>query len=172
VTAARRLLALKALAAITGATMIGGVAYAATESNLLGGGPQRHGRSTEPSASSAPRDGRHGGSSAGAARGDGTQRPGSDTGRNGVTPTDVRSSIGLGLPGGDDPPGPKNHPSHGHGPAQPHPTRSSHPSHPGQSTHPSRPSESTHSSEPDPDSSASAARSIHPEPTPSASPPS
>ncbi|MDT4921969.1 MAG: hypothetical protein QOI15_2871, partial [Pseudonocardiales bacterium] len=40
-TAAGRLFALKAVAAVSGATLVGGVAYAATDTNLLGGTDHR-----------------------------------------------------------------------------------------------------------------------------------
>jgi hypothetical protein len=52
-TAAGRLLALKFLAAVSGATLIGGAAYAATGAKLLGGGsphPHKHSTSTSTSA--------------------------------------------------------------------------------------------------------------------------
>jgi hypothetical protein len=52
--AAGRLLTLKAIAAVGGATLIGGVAYAASDAGLLGGSsPQRHGEHS----SSAPGSG-------------------------------------------------------------------------------------------------------------------
>ena len=51
-TAAGRLLALKLVAAISGVTLVGGAAYAATGADLLGGGPQQHSPSSP--ASSAP----------------------------------------------------------------------------------------------------------------------
>jgi hypothetical protein len=41
-SAAGRLFVLKAVAAVSGATLVGGVAYAATGAHLLGGGPEHH----------------------------------------------------------------------------------------------------------------------------------
>jgi hypothetical protein len=53
-TAAGRLLAIKAIAAVAGATLVGGAAYAASNTQLLGGGSPHHGPSRPAPNSGSP----------------------------------------------------------------------------------------------------------------------
>jgi hypothetical protein len=70
-TAAGRLLALKFVAAVSGATLVGGAAYAATGAKLLGGSQSPHKHSTSSSAPAVP--GHRGGSRQYPAGGGGAQ---------------------------------------------------------------------------------------------------
>jgi hypothetical protein len=158
-TAARRLVTLKAMAAVSGATMIGGVAYAASEANLLVGGPEKHDRSTSTPVPQGSPGSRSGGATAGVPGGNGGQQSGDGSGRNSVTSTDLHSPTGLGLPGGENPPGQESHPAQSNQPTHAHPT------HPNRPPHPSHPAHPAHSTKPNTGNSGSAERSPHPEPT-------
>jgi hypothetical protein len=81
-TTAGRLLALKALAALSGASLIGGAAYAATSSGLLGGTTHHHPPAPQQSSSSPG----HGSTSAGTS--------GLQQSSHGTSPTDGRKSTG------------------------------------------------------------------------------
>jgi hypothetical protein len=174
--AAGRLAALKVLAAVSGATMIGGVAYAATEANFLGGTGGNH---QKPPAASSPAGPHHDQSrSAGPQGGGGGTGPETGPAGNGTAPG-AANGPGSGRPGSDggQPYGSGANSTHPVGPGEhsalPHRAHPTHPAHPSSTSHP----EPTPSGEPhpshtpssEPDGSNGTQRGQLPVPTPSTS---